>query len=111
MVSMTFQICKFTMNEPVFLNYRPSVIAASAIILCANIHMRDKEAHESTGVFKNGKVPTENDESSFSLSSTLSSLDQKPLLRVNTQIWNNQKVKENTGYPYTALKQCLYELA
>ena len=57
MVNMTFQICKFTMNDPVFLNYRPSVIAASAVILSANIYERDKEAHESTGVFKHGKVP------------------------------------------------------
>ena len=40
-VNMTFQICKFTMNTPVFLNYRPSVIAACAIILSVNIHMHD----------------------------------------------------------------------
>ena len=108
---MTFQICKFTMNEPVFLNYRPSVIAASAVILCANIHTRDKEAYESTGVFKQGNVPVENAESFFLLSGTLSSGDQKPLLQVNTQIWNTQRVVENTGVKYSALKNCLFELA
>ena len=57
MVNMAFQICKFTMNEPVFLNYQPSVIAASAVILSANIHARDVEDYESTGVYKHGKVP------------------------------------------------------
>ena len=49
---MTYQMCKFTLNEPVFLNYQPSMIAACAVILCANINMRDKEFYESTGVFK-----------------------------------------------------------
>ena len=44
MRDMTFEICKLSMNDPVFLNYQPSMIAASAIILCANIHARDKEA-------------------------------------------------------------------
>ena len=38
MAGMAFQICKFSMNAPVFLNYRPSVIAACAVILSANIH-------------------------------------------------------------------------
>jgi hypothetical protein len=56
-VKMTYQMCKFTLNEPVFLNYQPSMIAACAVILCANINMRDKEFYESTGVFKQGKVP------------------------------------------------------
>ena len=72
MLNMTFQICKFTMNEPVFLNYRPSVIAACAIIISVNIYMRDKEAHDSTGVFKDGKVPFRNDDSFFLLSSRFS---------------------------------------
>ena len=57
MVNMTYQICKFTMNEPAFLNYQPSKIAACAVIICANIYMRDKESYELTGVFSQGKVP------------------------------------------------------
>ena len=108
MVNMTFQICKFSLNEPIFLNYRPSVIAACAVILFANIYMRDKEAYESTGVFKYGKRPFKSHDSFFLLSSKFLS---NPLLQVNTKIWNNQKVMENTGLTYTALKQCLYELA
>ena len=75
MVNMAFQICKFTMNEPVFLNYQPSVIAASAVILSANIHARDVEDYESTGVYKHGKEPTQSDCSFFLLSSTLCSID------------------------------------
>ena len=108
MVNMTFQICKFTMNEPVFLNYRPSLVAASAVILCANVYARDKEAYESTGVFKHGKVPSKNHDSFFLLSRKLA---LNPLLRVNTEIWNNQKVMSSTGITYTALKPCLYDLA
>ena len=67
MVNMTFQICKFTMNEPVFLNYRPSMIAACIVILSANIYTRDKESYQSTGVFKQGKVLNENEHSFFKI--------------------------------------------
>ena len=56
-------------------------------------------------------MPSENEDSFFLLSSTLNSKNQKPLLRVNTQVWNNQQVLEVTGITYKALKQCLYELA
>ena len=73
MVNMTYQICKFTMNEPAFLNYKPSIIAACAVIICANIYMRDKESYESTGVFAKGKVPTPNTTSFFRMSTDLSS--------------------------------------
>ena len=84
------------------------MIAASAVILSANIYMRDKEEIESTGVFKRGKRPFENHDSFFLLSSKFV---LNPLLRVNTKIWNNQKVTERTGIKYTALKPCLYNLA
>ena len=80
-LNMTFQICKFTTNKPVFLNYRPSMIAACAVILCANIYMRDTEAYESTGVFKQGKVPIRSDDSFFLLSRKYM---LNPLLQVNT---------------------------
>ena len=112
MVNMTYQICKFTMNEPVFLKYRPSMIAACAVTLCANIYKRDKESYESTGVFAQGDSPTANEASFFRLSSDLSRSKQStPLLRFNTQVWNNQQVLKVTGYTYTAIKQCLYTLA
>ena len=45
MVNLTFQMCKFTMNDPHFLKYRPSMVAACAVIICANIYMRDKESY------------------------------------------------------------------
>ena len=73
--------------------------------------MRDKESYESTGVFAQGNVPTANDKSYFCLTSNLSRSKHTVLLQVNTQVWNNQKVLKVTGYKYTALKQCLYELA
>ena len=76
MVNMTYQICKFAMNEPGFLNYTPSIIAGCAVVICANIYMRDKESYESTGVFKNGKIPSSNTTSFFRLSSNLSGSNQ-----------------------------------
>jgi len=111
MVNLTFQMCKFTMNDPYFLKYRPSMIAACAVIICSNIYMRDKESYESTGVFAKGTMPTANDKSYFCLTSDLSCSKRTVLLQVNTQVWNNQQVLEVTGITYKALKQCLYELA
>ena len=83
------------------------MIAACAVIICANIYMRDKESYESTGVFAKGTIPTANDKSFFRLTSNKRTV----LLQVNTQVWNNQQVLEVTGITYKALKQCLYELA
>lgn len=34
---MAFQICKFQLNEAIFLNYRPSQIAACSVLLSINI--------------------------------------------------------------------------
>ena len=38
---MSFQIMKFQLNDSVFLNYRPSMIAACSIILAVNIYEQD----------------------------------------------------------------------
>jgi hypothetical protein len=38
---MSFQILKFQLNDSVFLNYRPSMIAACSIILAVNIFEQD----------------------------------------------------------------------
>ena len=36
--NMACQFCKFALNEAKFLNYRPSVMGASALIIAVNVH-------------------------------------------------------------------------
>jgi len=35
---MCYELCKFSLNEDLFLSYKPSLIAASAMILSINIY-------------------------------------------------------------------------
>jgi hypothetical protein len=67
---MSYQICKFQLNEAKFLNYRPSCIAACSVILSINIFQKIEEQGHPTGFFRvnNG------------------------LLEMNTDIWNNPAV-------------------
>ena len=39
--SMAYQICKFSQNDSLFLNYRPSQLAAAAVLISINIYERD----------------------------------------------------------------------
>lgn len=43
---LTETMCKFSLNDPHFLQYRPSQIAACATILSTNIYHRDKDLFE-----------------------------------------------------------------
>ena len=45
-LQMVEQVCKFALNEPHFLNYKPSQLAACACILSNNIYRRDMEQLE-----------------------------------------------------------------
>ena len=56
---MSFQICKFQCNDAQFLKYRPSVIAACAIILAINIYERDLEKYQNKNFFQNSKTNAE----------------------------------------------------
>lgn len=38
---MSYQICKFQLNDSLFLDYRPSQIAISACLIAINIYERD----------------------------------------------------------------------
>jgi hypothetical protein len=40
---MSYQICKFQLNDSKFLDYRPSQIAAAAVLISINIVKRDEE--------------------------------------------------------------------
>jgi hypothetical protein len=67
---MGYQICKFQLNDSRFLGYRPSQLAACAVIISINIYRRDQEKFEKSGVFKNGEdeEPVADAASFFSIS-------------------------------------------
>lgn len=89
---MSFQICKFQLNESKFLDYRPSQIAASAAILSINIYEEDNlKTNKQSKFFKK--------------------TDSKGLKELNTDIWNNEVVSSVTGYSVLDIKDCLFDLA
>ena len=90
---MSYQICKFQCNDASFLKYRPSVIAASAIILAINIYERDLEKYQHKNFFVESKVSPEG------------------LMELNTNIWNNHNVHSLTGYSIEDIRQCLYDIS
>lgn len=40
--NMSCQFCKFSLNESKFLYYRPSVLAACAVIIAVNVHKAEQ---------------------------------------------------------------------
>lgn len=89
---MSFQICKFQLNEALFLKYQPSMVAASALIISVNIYELDREKNQPVGFFKD-------------------CMGSNSLLRMNTNIWNNRTVHDLTGYSVHDLQDCLYDLS
>jgi hypothetical protein len=82
---MSYQICKFQLNEALFLNFRPSMIAACAVIISINIFEKIEEQSNPTGFFQSCRV-------------------SNGLIEMNTYIWNNATVHELTGYSIVDLK-------
>lgn len=109
---MGYQICKFQLNDSRFLGYRPSQLAACAVIISINIYRRDQEKFEKSGVFKNGEdaEPVADAASFFSISKKKGSNGESMLL-INTDIWNNSNIAAVTGYTIEMLKQALFELS
>lgn len=70
----------------------PSQIAACSLILSINIYELDAEKSQPTGFFKN-------------------CMSHNGLLRLNTDIWNNQSMHELSGYSICDLTDCLHELS
>jgi hypothetical protein len=89
---MSYQICKFQLNEARFLNYRPSCISAAAVIISINIYQKIEEQSNPTGFFSNCKV-------------------ENGQMEMNTDIWNNLMVHQATGYSILDIKKCLIELS
>ena len=108
---MGYQICKFQLNDSRFLIYRPSQLAACAVIISINIYSRDQEKFDQIGVYSQGpSAPSENTNSFFKISSRKGS-EGEPLLLLNTDLWNNMKVANITGYSIEMLKDPLYDLS
>jgi len=84
---MGYQICKFSLNEAKFLEYRPSQIAACSALIAISIF---KEEEDPT-FFKNSS--------------------KKNLRLLNTDIWNNESITDISGYSIIDLKDCLFNLS
>lgn len=67
---MGYQICKFQLNDSRFLIYRPSQLAACAVIIAINIYRRDQEKFDQIGCYSQGpSAPSMNTNSFFQISS------------------------------------------
>ena len=87
---MAYQICKFQLNDALFLDYRPSEIAAASVLLSINIYEEDLQNTTKNSSFFTGKT--------------------NGLLELNTAIWN-QEVASVSGYSFESIKPCIYDLA
>jgi len=73
------------------LNFRPSQIAACAVLLAINIFEEDSaKVSKSKKFFKQSKGP---------------------LRELNVSIWNNEEITSITGYAFSDLQNCLYDLS
>ena len=90
---MSFQVLKFQLNDSVFLNYRPSMIAACSVILAVNIYEHDM-------------ILVNNDKSFFSKCNFKNGKKE-----LNLEIWNNFKVHCFTGFSILDIQKCLFNLA
>lgn len=91
---MSYQICKFSLNDANFLKYESSKIAISSLLLAINIYEWDfeKKGKSQKGFFKNCKMSNN-------------------LVQLNLQIWNREYIHQLTGYAVEDIKECLYDLS
>lgn len=74
---MALELCKLTLNDSIFLNYRSTMIAACAVIISVNVF--EKNNSENDKFFINCK-------------------ERKGYIEMNLDIWNNKEVRNLTGY-------------
>jgi len=84
---MSFELCKFSLNENKFLKYKPSVMAACSVLLSINIFRKEECSTTST------------DKQFLDISN-----ENPEKFDLNTKIWNNAKVSGCTGYTIEMLK-------
>ena len=108
---MSYQICKFQLNDSRFLEFRPSQISACSIIIAVNIYERDVLRVK----LKQGSKLEKKDLSFFAdqihIVQDQIKMGPRQLLVFNTQMWNNPKVAGLTGYSIEMIKTPLYDLA
>jgi hypothetical protein len=75
--NMALELCKLTLNDSIFLNYRSTMIAACAVIISINVF--EKNNTENDKFFINCK-------------------ERKGYIEMNLDIWNNNEVRHLTGY-------------
>ena len=97
---MCYEICKFSLNDDLFLNYKPSQIAACSVILSINIFKKEEMEH-----YKNT-----NEQNKISNFLTVAKEDSKKFY-LNTDIWNNPNVVSASGYTIESLIKPLHDLA
>ena len=90
------------------LDFSGSEIAASAIILAINQGRMADMVEKSCEVSQNFFFGTKNDHCMVSEPITKPKYGS---VKLNTDIWNNKKVAQMTGYTIEMLKQPLYELS
>ena len=97
---MSYEICKFSLNDEKFLNYKPSQIAACAVILSINIFKKEEIDYNN----ENG--------TSGARSDFLQKAKENPKkYYLNTQIWSNAEVEKASGYKMAQLAEPLYDLS
>lgn len=87
---MCYELCKFSLNDDMFLKYKPSEIAAASCILSINIFKKE-EIDSQNG--KQGKQPFLED-----------CKEKSGMFYLNTRIWNNHRVVSITGYTIEMIK-------
>lgn len=83
---MCNEICKFSLNDDMFLNYRPSQIAACSCILSINIFKKE----EMDYMKENGQKP----HNKF----LKVAKEDKNKFYLNTEFWNTPDVVTASGY-------------
>lgn len=99
---MSNEIAKFSLNDEKFLDYRPSELAATSVILSVNIFKKEQmDFLKENEQDQNGEVTPFHE---------LSKDDPEKYI-LNTSIWNKLEVVHATGYSMSMLKRPLYDLA
>ena len=96
---MCIEICKFSLNDEMFLNYKPSQIAACCCLLAINIFKKDELDY-------NKKMG--NDITWYNFIKCAKENPAK--FYINTFIWNKD-VEKASGYTLASLLTPLYNLA
>lgn len=105
---MSYQICKFQLNDSMFLEYRPSQIAACSAIIAINIFERDQMEAAKQGSKPSSRKSSKTYEPTPNFFKPVAPGE---LRKFNTSIWDNKEILTLSGYPITMIKEPLYQLA